>query len=186
MELIQRETVTESDTGELWALYRRAFPRRRRLAAAPQPLPRENFEAALHDRRVTKLLLLDRAGGDRVVGLAALTDDLDAVPAPAQALVTERWPEQAGQGRVWFVAFLVIDPERQHTGAPTHLVGGIWARAAAHGGVVAVDTTRFNDTTVRLASALFHQARSFSPRTTLQRVDGSGLWAYEFPTPVFA
>lgn len=186
MELIQRATVGEFDVETLWALYRLAFPRRRRLTAAPQSLSREEFEATLHDPRVTKLLLVDRAGGDRVVGLASLTDDLDAVPANTLALVRDRWPAQAAEHRMWFVGFLVVDPDYHHTGAPTHLVGGIWTRAAAHGGVVAVDTARFNDTTVRLASALFHQARSFSPRTTLQRVDDNGLWAYEFPVPVMA
>ncbi len=186
MELIQRQTVEDFDVETLWGLYRRAFPRRRRLTVQPHALPREDFEALLYDPRVTKLLLLDRAGADRVVGLATLTDDPLAMPGATQSMLEDRWPEQAADQRMWFVGFLVVDPDYHHTGAPTHLVGGIWARAAARGGVVTVDTARFNDTTVRLASALFHQARSFSPRTTLQRVDGNGLWAYEFPEPVLA
>ncbi len=163
MELVQRTTVEEFDGETLWALHRRAFPRRRRLTAQPHALSREEFEATLRDPRVTKLLLIDRTAGTRVAGLASLTDDLGAVPAGSRVLLADRWPAHAGEQRLWFVSFLVVDPDYQHTGAATHLVGGIWARAAAHGGIVAIDTARFNDTTVRLASALFHQARSFSP-----------------------
>jgi len=184
MELVQGGDVEEFGPDPLWDLYRRSFPRRRRKAADHQGLRREDFDAVVTDPRWTKLVLVERSAADPLVGLAALTNDPRAIPAEPLRLVSGTWPEHVDAQRLWYVPFLVVDPEYQHTGAATHLAGGIWTRAVASGGVVMVDTAAFNDTAVRLPSALFHLARTIVPRTTLQQVDESGLWAYEFPEPV--
>jgi hypothetical protein len=184
MELVQGGTIEEFGPDRTWDLYRRSFPRRRRRAASEQAMDREEFAAVMADPRYTKLALLERAAADPLAGLAALTNDPQAVPPAARRLLEPLWPEHRAAGRLWFVRFLVVDPAYEDSAAGTHLAGGIWTQAVAHGGVVAVDTTAFNDTPVRLPSALFHLARSIAPRTTLQRLDDEGLWAYEFPDPV--
>lgn len=184
MELVQGGNVERFGPDRLWDLYRRSFPRRRRSGANQQALGRGSFDAVIHDSRWTKLVLVERAATDLLAGLTALTDDPRAIPSHALRLVTRTWPEQVAAERLWFVPFLVVDPEYHHTGAAIHLAGGIWTRAVAGGGVVMVDTAAFNDTAVRLPSALFHLARAIAPRTTLQQLDPDGLWAYAFPEPV--
>lgn len=184
MELIQGGNVEHFGSDRLWDLYRRSFPRRRRAGASQQALGREGLDAVIHDPRWTKLVLVERAAADPLAGLAALTDDPQAIPPHALRLVTRTWPEPVADERLWYVPFLVVDPEYHHTGAAVHLAGGIWTRAVAGGGVVLVDTAAFNDTAVRLPSALFHLARTIASRTTLQQLDTDGLWAYQFPEPV--
>jgi ribosomal protein S18 acetylase RimI-like enzyme len=186
MELVQGGAVEQFGPEQLWNLYRRSFPRRRRKAANQQAMDREDFEAVACDARWTKLVLVERAAPDPLAGIAALTDRPELIPPAALKLVEPTWREHILAQRLWYVPFLVVDPEYQHTGAAAHLAGGIWTRAVAGGGVVMVDTAAFNDTAVRLPSALFHLARSIAPRSTLQQVDDEGLWAYEFPEPVLA
>lgn len=186
MDLVQGGTVEQFGTDQLWDLYRRSFPRRRRRAADQQAMSRESFDALIVDPLWTKLVLLERTACDQLVGLTALGNQPEAVPAETLGLVRQAWPEYLASQRLWYVPFLVVDPAYQHTGAAVHLAGGIWTRAVATGGVVMVDTAAFNDTMVRLPSALFHLARSIAARTTLRQVDGEGLWAYEFPEPVLA
>jgi ribosomal protein S18 acetylase RimI-like enzyme len=184
MELVQSGDVERFGPDRLWDLYRRSFPRRRRTAATQQGMCRDGFDTVITDPRWTKLVLLERAAVDSLAGLSALTGDPSAMPAQALPAVAATWPEHVAAERLWYVPFLVVDPEYHHTGAATHLAGGIWTRAVAEGGIVMVDTAAFNDTAVRLPSALFHLARSIDPHATLQQVDGAGLWAYEFPEPV--
>ncbi len=186
MELVQSVDVGQFGPDRLWVVYQRSFPRRRRPGAGQQPMSREDFDAVIADPRFAKLVLLERSAADPLVGIAALTADPTAIPDPVLRLAEPVWPRHLADGRVWFVRFLVVDPAYGHTGAATHLAGGIWTRAVATGGVVMVDTSAFNDTAVRLPSALFHLARSIAPRTTLQQLDAGGLWAYEFPEPVLA
>ena len=186
MELVQGGNVERFGPDQLWNLYRRSFPRRRRKAATQQAMAQEHFDAMIGDPRGAKLVLVERAAVDPLAGLAALSNDPGVVPPAIREPVAEAWPGHAAEQRLWYVPFLVVDPEYHHTGAATHLVGGIWARAVATGGVVIVDTAAFNDTAVRLPSALFHLARSIAPRSTLQQIDTHGLWAYEFPDPVHA
>jgi ribosomal protein S18 acetylase RimI-like enzyme len=186
MELVQSVNVEQFGPDRLWELYRRSFPRRRRKAANELGLSRDSFDAVIGDPHWIKLVLVERAAADPLAGLAALTNDPSAIPTAALRLLTASWPEHVDAERLWYVPFLVVDPEYQHTGAATHLAGGIWTRAVAGGGVVMVNTAAFNDTAVRLPSALFHLARSIAPGTTLQQVDAAGLWAYEFPEPVLA
>ena len=186
MELVQGGTVERFGSDQLWDLYRRSFPRRRRKAANQPAMSRDGFDAVIADPHWTKLVLLERAATDPLTGLAALTSHPRAIPVDVLRLVEPTWPDQVVTQRLWYVPFLVVDPDYHHTGAATHLAGGIWTRAVATGGVVMVDTAAFNETAVRLPSALFHLARAIAPRTTLQQVNGAGLWAYEFPEPVFA
>jgi hypothetical protein len=147
---------------------------------------RADFEEVMSDPRFTRLVLVPRAATGPLAGIAALTAEPDAIPAGVLRLAEPAWSRHLAERRLWFVRFLVVDPAYEDAGAATHLAGGIWTQAVATGGVVMVDTTTFNDTAMRLPSALFHLARSIAPRTTLQQVDGTGLWAYEFPDPVLA
>lgn len=186
MELVQGDNVERFGPDQLWDLYRRSFPQRRRKAATQQVMPKERFDMMIGDPRWTKLVLVERAAADPLAGLAVLSDTPDTFPVPVRELAVATWPAQAAEARLWHLPFLVVDPEYHHTSAATHLVEGVWARAVATGGVVLVDTAAFNDTAVRLPSALFHVARSIAPRSTLRQIDTDGLWAYEFPEPVNA
>jgi ribosomal protein S18 acetylase RimI-like enzyme len=186
MELVQGGNVERFGPGQLWDLYRRSFPRRRRKAATQLAMPKERFDLMIGDPRWTKLVLVERAAADPLAGLAVLSNVVDVIPATVREPVAAAWPEHAAGNRLWYMPFLVVDLEYHHTGAATHLVGGIWARAVATGGVVTVDTAAFNETAVRLPTALFHAARAIAPRSTLRQIDANGLWAYEFPEPVNA
>jgi ribosomal protein S18 acetylase RimI-like enzyme len=186
MELVQGGAVEQLGPDRLWDLYRRSFPRRRRKAANQQAMDRSAFDTVIEDCRWTKLVLVERSAADPLAGMAALTEHTELVPSAAQSLIRTTWCQHVALGRLWYVPFLVVDPEYQHTGAAAHLAGGIWTRAVANGGIVMVDTAAFNDTAVRLPSALFHLARAIAPRSTLQQLDDDGLWAYEFPEPVLA
>jgi hypothetical protein len=73
MQLVQRADVTDADTDALWTLYSRAFGRRRRNRPdAPVPMPRERFDLAMHDLRITKFLVVDPLEGRSVAAFATL------------------------------------------------------------------------------------------------------------------
>ncbi|MDQ1293949.1 MAG: family N-acetyltransferase [Actinomycetota bacterium] len=73
MQLVQRADVTGADADALWTLYSRAFGRRRRnRPGAPAPMPRELFDLALHDLRITKFLVVDLLEGRSVAAFATL------------------------------------------------------------------------------------------------------------------
>jgi ribosomal protein S18 acetylase RimI-like enzyme len=184
MELIRQSVLTDPSPEDLWPVYRQSFPGRRRLTSGPRPMSRASFHTTMTNARILKLRLQDRADDGRTAGLVALANDPRDMPQRVLAPLAEHWPQLLDQGRLWFVLCLMIDPDLQHTGVPTHLTEGIWSQAADRGGVVVVDASRVNDPTMRLPSTLFHHARSFSPRTVLRRIDDDQVWAYEFPAPI--
>jgi len=177
------DSTTAITPGDAWQLYLRAFGPRRRPEASSRPdLSREGFEALMDDQRVSKLVVIDQAT-ERAVGLATVSSDLSTAPVSVGRALRERWPALVADGRIWYVSLLLVDPEQLDSGTTTHLLGGIWARAAAGGGLAAVDTSGVSDASMNVPTALFQLAREFAPRTTLQHLDDPRFWAYEFPTP---
>jgi hypothetical protein len=186
VELIRQAVVVDPAPEDLWPIYRQAFPGRRRLTSGPRPMSRSTFHTTMTNDRILKLWLRDPEVEERTAGLVALANDPRDVPPGTLPALAEHWPRFLDQGRLWFVLCLMISTDRQHTGALTHLVEGIWSQAADRGGVIVVDPSRIADPVTHLPSTLFHYARSFSPGTTLRRVDDAQVWAYEFPAPVLA
>jgi len=183
----ERRTVLNAEAAltadQAWALYDRAFQARRRPEASYRPdLSREGFDAVMDDPRVTKLVVVDQAGGTPV-GLAMVSCDLATAPDAVGRTLRNRWPALVETGRIWYVSLLLIDPDYQDGGTTSHLLGGIWAKAAAEGGLTAVDTGGVSDASMNVPTALFQLAREFAPRTTLQHLDDPRFWAYEFPRP---
>jgi len=208
MQLVQRADVTGADADALWTLYSRAFGRRRRnRPGSPTPIPRDRFDVVMQDLRITKFLVVDPLAGRSVAAFAALGPALGPPGCPAHGPATaapggscdhgtccrgapdprqllERWPEHLEQGRVWHLGLLAVDPDYRGTSTAVHLVTGVWATAAACGGVITVDLDAVHEVWVHLPTTLYELARTFSPGTRLRSLPGGSCWAYEFPAPL--
>jgi ribosomal protein S18 acetylase RimI-like enzyme len=183
MELVMHEVIDGDLVDPLYELYERAFDPLRWAAAAPHTMSREHFAQLLADKRVVKHVVFDTQRDNRPCGIATLTNDLSSYEYVSPEYFAHRWPEEFAQGRVWYVAFLAVDPDYQGTGTVAHLVGSICQVVSETGGVVGLDVCGYNEQAIRLPAALLRLGRTFSPGVTHQRVDTQSYWAYEFPTP---
>lgn len=164
----------------VWELYRSTCAHRRRGRPARRPeLSPEGVAAMLADPRVEVFAV---AGGHGPTGMVTVSQDLATAPATARAHLEGRWPQTCRTGRLWYVGLLLLAPQAT-PGAVGHLFGGVWARAAAEGGLVAVDTAGVGQSTVAVPSLLHGLAREFMPGAGVQHLADERVWAYDFPAP---
>jgi len=172
------ETVVTGPVADaFWDLYQEAFEPLRARAAARHVLYRDEFDAELHDPRVTKLLARDEQG--TAVGLTTLATDLTAVPWISPEFFAARYPEHAARGAVWYIGFTLVHPGRRSTRTFMDMIDALVDHLAQHRVVCAYDVSRFNDDSLRFADNL----RRHLERTrdvTVETVDRQTYYATTF------
>lgn len=188
MELVHKEIVDGDLAEQVWEMYAAAFEPLRTTAVQRHVMLRQEFDDVMCDPRVRKILAVDRPDSGRLVvaGAATLTQDLDAVPLISPDYFAARWPQLFAERRIWYVGFLAVHPDYHGTRAVSVTVGEICRRAAREGGLVAVDICAHNEATIKLPTLLLRLARTFTPRTSLLKLDAQTYWAFDFPEPAVA
>jgi ribosomal protein S18 acetylase RimI-like enzyme len=198
VHLIELDVVTGDLGDRLWTMYLRAFEPLRAAAVQRHLMVRAEFDEVLADSRVRKILVVrgdDPAGpGDPttptpsdtpaadVLGVAAVTAHLDAVPLVSPEYFATRWPLLHAERRIWYVSFLAVTPDYQGSRVASLLVTPIAQRANANGGIVVVDICSHNEVRMRLPSILLRMARVYAPQATMTKLDAQTYWAYDFPS----
>lgn len=195
MHLIELDVVTGDLGDRLWTMYLRAFEPLRAAAVQRHLMIRAEFDEVLADSRVRKILVVrgedpedpddvESAGADAddVLGVAAVTADLEAVPLVSPEYFATRWPLLHAERRIWYVSFLAVTPDYQGSRVASLLVTPIAQRANANGGIVVVDICSHNEVRMRLPSILLRMARVYAPEATMTKLDAQTYWAYDFPS----
>ena len=176
------ERRVDDPTGELWALYERAFEDLRTLAVQRHVMNHAEFSALMAEERVEKYVVTDDAGG--VAALATMTNDLPVLPLISPEYFAHRWPKLYAAGRVWYVSFVAVDPVHQARGVMQRIIDEMCAAVdETAGGVICLDVCEYREMAQRLPTAIESQANRARPGITRVRLDAQVYWGYEFPTP---
>lgn len=169
MRVVVTERVEGSAGEHLWAMYERSFTFLATRAVGREVLHREEFMELLVDRRLVKYLAEDADG--RTVGMACMTRHLEVVTWISPEYFAARWPDQAANGRVYYVIFVLLDPEHQGRGGFGRLLEPMARVAADHGGVIGFDVCDYNDET----ADIFLRSLRHSVEATRREVNGHTL-----------
>jgi len=181
----------DDPTGELWALYERAFDDLRTLAVQRHVMNHAEFAALMADERVEKFVVTADDGA--LAALATMTNDLPVLPLISPEYFAHRWPELYAAGRVWYVSFVAVDPVHHNAGVMNRIIDLMCQEAGCAdgtgpadggvGGVICVDICEYREFEQKLPTAIERQAGRHTPGVQRQRLDAQVYWAYEFPTP---
>lgn len=180
----------EDSTGELWALYERAFDDLRTLAVQRHVMNHAEFATLMAEDRVEKFVVTDDDGG--IAALATMTNELAVLPLISPDYFAKRWPELYAAGRVWYVSFVAVDPVHHNAGVMNCIIDRMCEEArcldggpadSGVGGVICVDICEHREFAQRLPVAIERQAGRHTAGVRRQRLDAQVYWAYEFPTP---
>lgn len=125
---------------QAWTLYETAFTPLAAQAIQRHLLDRKEFAEIGDDRRIGKHLAHD---GDDLVGLATLTNHLEAWPLISPPYFQARWPDLYRSRRIWWCGFVAVPEHRP--GVFADLVTAMWKTAADAHGVVGIDVCWYND-----------------------------------------
>ena len=147
-------------------------------------MTRGEFNAMMEDRRVTKYVVVDPERGDRLAGLATMTNVLESVPLISPDYFAARWPERYAEGRIWYVGFVAVEPDYQGTGVFADIVGTMCRQVAAVGGIAALDVCRRAEQVYGLPAAIARLNDTVAVGGEYERLDEQSYWAYVFPETV--
>lgn len=164
-----------------WRLYQAAFEDLRIRAVQRHLMTRDEYDTVMDDPRVTKYVVIDPARGDRMAGLATMTNRLEAIPLISPDYFAHRWPERYRQRRIWYVGFVAVEPDYQGTGVFADIVGAMCRLVAEAGGVAALDVSRTAEKVYGLPAAIARLNDTFASGGEHERIDEQSYWAYVFP-----
>ena len=162
-----------------WDFYRETFDELRYLAVNRHLLHRDEFDDLMTDKRAVKYLSLDAAGD--VVGLAAMTTELEAVSLISPDYFRHHWPDLYDQGRIFYVMFVGAAPGARGTGVFVSLLREMVQPILAVDGKVVVDICTYNEERHRLPRMIGVILGRVGRRTEPRRLDSQSFWLYEFP-----
>jgi hypothetical protein len=162
---------------QAWELYGLAFDELRAMAVQRHLMYRAEFDDVMADDRVAKYVAYD---GDRLVGLATYTNDLDAVPLISPEYFAHRWPDYYAQRQIWYLGFFAIHPEHRGSGVFESVIDRLWQSVRADRGVAALDICTRNET-IGLHMAIRRTLEALSPEVVTTAIDQQTFWAYELP-----
>ena len=163
---------------QAWDFYCAAFDELRTEAVQRHVMHREEFDVQMTDDRVLKLVGLQDG---RVVGLAAITEDLDAVPQISPEYFERRWPQLYAERRIWYVVFIAAQAGAAGTGMYVQLIRGIVERIKSNDGMAAADICSYNENVHALPEMLRRASGRVAGSATRQLLDTQSYWLYEFP-----
>ncbi|GIM94692.1 toll/interleukin-1 receptor domain-containing protein [Paractinoplanes toevensis] len=92
---------------DLWDLYFNRTVGFNSLRIQRSLMYRSEFDEVMRDERIEKLLCLGPDG--RPLGMAALTNDLDAMPLVSPQYFERLWPDHYARRQIWMIEFAVAD-----------------------------------------------------------------------------
>lgn len=165
---------------ELWRQYWANFAPLRSLAVQKQHSDRDEFLALLADPDIITYVGWE---GSRPVGMAMITNSLEAVPELSPDFLRARFPEQAARDAIYVGIYVMVDPEHRGITLFHRLYMECWQLAARARGVLVVDTCEFNRTTFDTDELARRIGEGF-PNCTVSVLDRQTWYAAELPEPL--
>jgi hypothetical protein len=162
---------------QAWEMYTAAFAELRAAAAQRHVMNRREFDEVMTDKRVAKYLAIDPVG-ERLIGLATFTNELDAMPLISPEFFAHRWPELYLARKVWYLGFFAVDRLHRGSGAFEAVIAAMWARVQEGGGVAALDVCGHNKQ-IGLPAAIQRTLEALTPQVVTEQVDVQTYWTFE-------
>jgi hypothetical protein len=175
MDVDVTKVVPAERLEDAWELYAGAFEELRAAAVQRHLMRRTEFDEVMADDRVEKYLAHD---GERLVGLATVTNDLDAMPLISPDYFARRWPNHYAQRRIWYLGFIAIRPDQRGGAVRALLVDRLWQPVRASRGVAALDICSRNDA-LGLPRAIHRALERLSPDVVATKLDAQVYWAFD-------
>ncbi len=164
---------------QAWDFYLECFNDLRVLAANRHLLYRDEFDDLMADTRVPKYVALDAE--ETVVGLAAMTTELDAISLIAPEYFEYHWPELYRENRIFYVSFVGADRGTRGAGVFIALLRRMYQPIGEVDGKVVVDICSYNEDRHQLPRMIAIILGRAAGRAQPTRVDAQSFWLYEFP-----
>lgn len=180
VQISEERVVTGEIADELWRQYWANFEPLTRLAVQKQHSDRDEFLELLADPDVITYIGWE-AG--RPVGMAMITNSLEAVPELSPEFLRVRFPEQAARDAIYVGIYVMVDPAHRGITMFHRLYMECWQLAARARGVLVVDTCEFNRTTFATDELARRIGEGF-PNCTVSILDQQTWYAAELPEPL--
>lgn len=178
---VTMETDPDPSVGAtLWQQYVTAFTPLQELALLNHLYRESEFMALFFDPTVTKLI---GWSGSDPVGLAMVTNNLDAVPQISPPFLYRRYPDLAARDAIFFGILVFVADERRGRTLFARLISGMGQLAAHADGLIVFDVCRHNMETFALHEQLARVATWF-PRSSFEAIDAQSYFAARFPLPL--
>jgi hypothetical protein len=171
-------TLPAGSEDDAWRFYRTAFDHLRYRAIERHLLDRDEFDELMADTRIVKYLAWQ---DDTIVGLAAQTRDLRALPYLSPDFFRHRWPDMYAQRRIFYAVFVGAQRDMRGAGVFVALLGAMMRPIRATDGMVMVDICTHNEAELDLPSGIARVLRRIAGTVRPTRVDSQSYWLYEFP-----
>jgi hypothetical protein len=178
MQIEVHSEVTGALAGAAWAFYREVFADLRFQAIERHLYDRDVFDSLMADARIPKFVALE---GDTLLGLAAQTNDLAALPDLSLDFFAHRWPRHFAEKRIFYAVFVGAHPGRRGAGVFLALLSAMMERILAVDGMVMVDICTHNERELKLPDGIARVLRRIAGAVRPTRVDSQSYWLYEFP-----
>jgi GNAT superfamily N-acetyltransferase len=157
----------------LYDVYAKAFRPLATTAAARHLLDAAEFAAEMADPRIDKYIVWDDEG--RPIGMTTFTTDMTAVPWISAQYYTARYPEHAAAGKLYYLGYTLVAPEREQEGVAGRILAKLARRLIDEGAVCGFDVSGHNDDTRHIIARL-----ASSTPATVQPVDVQTYYAADF------
>lgn len=175
---IEQQLDATALTAEAWRFYQDVFVEVNTLAANRHMMTPDEFGHVMADERVQKWVALNDEG--RVIGMATITNHLDAWPLVSPAYFEKRFPEQYERRAIWYIGFVGCNPEGTRAHAFRDLIARMQPQVEASDGVFVQDFCTYNVGVRRLPDATRAILRRINPTLQFDRIDAQEFWAGSF------
>lgn len=150
----------------LWELYRGSFEELLRTSLLDQRMRHEEFARLVKSDHVYKII---GWRGDRIVGLATLTNDLGLVPLLSTAALAERYPDEVARDALFYAVFVCVAPSERRGSLFAKLVGTMMRITGARGGTGIFDVSMASEK--HGVASQIHRIASWFPDASVDLVD---------------
>lgn len=161
-----------------YAMYAETFADINEMAAQRHLMTAAEFREVAADHRVRKLLARNTA--DELLGVATVTNVLEAMPLVSPPFYRRHYPNHYARQAVWYVGFVGVRPRAPHVFRA--IVSDLYACTMSNQGVAVMDFCEYNETVVDIPGKTFKLLRQWNPNTRLHRVDRQSTWVFSFDT----
>lgn len=180
MYITRHSNVTNAEVRDsLWELYETAYRKIADQDPSRELLFRTEFDEVMADPTYRTTVVRDNDGTP--VAMSVIATDIGATRYLSRPYFERRYPEQMSQGRVHYVMWAVVRPERQGSRAVFDLIRAGLAPEAEEGTILVFDLPESNQPNERGSGAeLIHRAARSFAEVELESFGTTRYYALDF------
>lgn len=177
---VDRHIALTLETAEyVYPIYADIFTPINAVAAQRHLMTWPEFIELATDARVIKLLAYN--GDGQLLGLAAVTNDLPALPLVSDQFYARTYPAHHARRAIWYVAFVGVRPRSPHVFR--ELVRELYALTMSRGqGLAVMDFCAYNEDVVDIPGHTLKLLRQLDPNAAHERPDVQATHLFRFDT----